>query len=961
MDLNEIKDKLLKDQSFENSFTVEFLVKDELLTIDCSQQGQDQTYAGQLNRQTSVSTILKDIALAATINSPPPTLNGLTVEIKHVSITIHSKKRNVVLEIGSSPEKPNVIICLGKTESDIEGQNWGTILGIEVNLPNAIDLSGIPLLGSIISPLEINKISLVIASEPLLPIDRIEKKYPRFLGDNVRPGLTLNASFRIGEKEYTFPILVKNQAPGVYSAAALVSNESQSELDIEIKGVIQVNQRFGSFHFLTLTFELDTQGSLKLIPEIVVDVSGFIIDLYRLIIAIPFNEPETNGITLEGLGVALKTKTLTISGTFLHTEKEAGELYAGKVSISLASQYSLTGLGAYAELNKEGGFGLFIFVLVGFPKIRVTKIVDIKGLAAGLGYNFDLKLPDVGLIQQFPFVAAAMGGDVFGSSRPSAGLAKLDTRIIPKADTYWLAAGIQFTAYKLIEGFGLLTIKWGEDLELALMGIAELKVPKTANNPIVFAQLATQLSFSTATGLMAVRTRLTDASYIFDPNCRIHGGYSFYLWFAGEHAGDFVMTLGGYHPRYSKPSHYPNEERLGFTWQIGSALSLKGGIYFALTPSAIMAGGELSATYRSGGLKAWFTAYANFLLSWKPFRYDIEVGISLGASYTFWALFGYITVSVSLGVRLHLWGPSFGGTATFKIIGISFSISFGADEPTGLPPIPWSEFVDSFLPSQPSNLLSQASNEPLVVSIQVVEGLLEHLSEQDNEDLSEQDNNDGINYIVDPASLVFVTQTNIPAKTAFFENQQLSENWTNDFGVGPCGAGADNFNSAHKIVIESDDPNDRNRFDLEPIITNSPKALWNPNPTEGWQQPNLNSPTSLIQDTLVGFTIKTKPSPGGQQVGPADIYTLQFNTERADAEFEWSVPEIAQDSFAPNGAIEQMQQTLNNCGVKAKRRSLIEALRRQQPEVEVEVDVTQLVKDADDYLLASPVLCSLGH
>ncbi|BAZ21035.1 hypothetical protein NIES4073_19130 [Kalymmatonema gypsitolerans NIES-4073] len=945
MDLNEIKDKLLKDQSFENSFTVEFLVKDELLTIDCSQQGQDQIYAGQLNRQTSVSTILKDIALAATINSPPPTLNGLTVEIKHVSITIDSIERNVVLEIGSSPGKPNVVISLGKTESSIEGQNWGTILGLEVNLPNAIDLSGIPLLGSIISPLEINKISLVIASEPLLPIAPIGE-YPIFLGDDVRPGLTLNASFIIGEKEYIFPILVKNQAPGVYSAAALVSNESQSELDIEIKGVIQVNQRFGSFHFLTLTFELDTQGSLKLIPEIVVDVSGFIIDLYRLIIAIPFNEPETNGITLEGLGVALKTKTLTISGTFLHTENEAGELYAGKVSISLASQYSLTGLGAYAELE-QGGFGLFIFALVGFPKIRVTKIVDIKGLAGGLGYNFDLKLPDVGLIQQFPFVAAAMGGDVFGSSRPSAGLAKLDTYIIPKADTYWLAAGIRFTAYKLIEGFGLLTIKWGEDLELALMGIAELKVPKTANNPIVFAQLATQLSFSTATGLMAVRTRLTDASYIFDPNCRIHGGYSFYLWFAGDHAGDFVMTLGGYHPRYSKPSHYPNEERLGFTWQIGSALSLKGGIYFALTPSAIMAGGELSATYKSGGLKAWFTAYANFLLSWKPFRYDIEVGISLGASYTFWALFGYITVSVSLSVRLHLWGPSFGGTATFKIIGISFTISFGADEPRGLPPIPWSEFVDSFLPSQPSN-------EPLVVSIQIVEGLLE--------DLSKQDNNDGINYIVDPASLVFVTQTNIPAKTAFFENQELPlpEDCSKAFGVGPCGAGADDFGSVHKIVIESDDPNDRNRFDLEPIVTNSPKALWNPNPTEGWQQPNLNSPT-LIEDTLVGFTIKTKPSPGGQTVGPADIYTLQFNTEPADAEFEWSVPEIAQGSFDPNGAIEQMQQTLNSAGVAAKRRSLIEALRRQQLEVEVEVDVTQLVEDADDYLLAPPVLCSLGH
>ena len=63
---------------------------------------------------------------------------------------------------------------------------------------------------------------------------------------------------------------------------------------------------------------------------------------------------------------------------------------------------------------------------------------------------------------------------------------------------------------------------------------------------------------------------MTPASFLYAGLCRITGGFAFYLWFEGEHEGDFVVSVGGYHPRFKKPDHYPVVPRLQLTYQIGA-------------------------------------------------------------------------------------------------------------------------------------------------------------------------------------------------------------------------------------------------------------------------------------------------------------------------------------------------------------------------------------------------------
>jgi hypothetical protein len=56
---------------------------------------------------------------------------------------------------------------------------------------------------------------------------------------------------------------------------------------------------------------------------------------------------------------------------------------------------------------------------------------------------------------------------------------------------------------------------------------------------------------------------LTSNSYVIDPNCRLTGGLAFFVWFkdqtdTGAKAGEFVFTLGGYHPAFKKPDYFPD-------------------------------------------------------------------------------------------------------------------------------------------------------------------------------------------------------------------------------------------------------------------------------------------------------------------------------------------------------------------------------------------------------------------
>ena len=121
----------------------------------------------------------------------------------------------------------------------------------------------------------------------------------------------------------------------------------------------------------------------------------------------------------------------------------------------------------------------------------------------------------------------------------------------------------------------------------------------------------------------------------------------------------------------AKPTHYPNPPRLGISWDLGGSIKITGEAYFAITPKRCMAGGRLVATLVLGPLRAWFEAFADFLINYRPFYFMADGGITVDVSCKVDLLLVSFTVSVEIGATLHLEGPPLCGRVHAMLISTS--------------------------------------------------------------------------------------------------------------------------------------------------------------------------------------------------------------------------------------------------------------------------------------------------
>ncbi len=201
-------------------------------------------------------------------------------------------------------------------------------------------------------------------------------------------------------------------------------------------------------------------------------------------------------------------------------------------------------------------------------------------------------------------------------------------------------------------------------VEIGVIGVARMAIPSD-DTALVSVELALKARYSSSEGVLSIQAQLTDNSYIFDQDCQLTGGFAYFMWFP---QGQFVLTLGGYNPHFTPPSQFPTVPQAWLPLELPGRGHLKGENYFALTNTCIMAGGRLEVTYGISCAYVWFTAYADFLISWDPFYYEIDIGISVGATFSigvcFFGACVSVSVTVSLGATLTIEGPPLHGSAT---------------------------------------------------------------------------------------------------------------------------------------------------------------------------------------------------------------------------------------------------------------------------------------------------------
>ncbi|MDW3191465.1 MAG: DUF6603 domain-containing protein [Cytophagales bacterium] len=767
---------------------------------------------------------------------------------------------------------------------------------------NGLDLSTIPVLGETIgsNPIKLDYQFLIpsgtFETDDLSNYNTmLPEGFPALPTENTLSGITINITLLIGDKTIplSLPISTRSTDDSTTSgtedstdnntenSTPIVADDAISETEggTESGTWFDIQKQLGPVYFDKIGLNF-SDSKLWFLIEASLTAAGLTISLDGLAIGSPLTSFDPT-FSLSGIGIDYSSGSTNIGGSFLATQDADGnDIYSGTATIT-ASSINISALGSYGSV--DGASSLFIYATVN-KALGGPSFFYVTGVAAAFGYNRELIMPAIEEVNEFPLVTTAMAGEAMpepGNEQTflTDALNALNAYIPPSEGQYFLAAGVAFTTYNMLDSFALLAVSFGNKFRIDIVGLSNMVLPSNSKDFILAEmQLALTASFVPDDGILQVTAQLTDGSYFLSPDCQLSGGFAFYSWFSGDYEGDFVLTIGGYHPDFNVPSHYPTVPRLGFDWQVDDSINLSGDAYFALCAHAFMVGGSFSAVYASGSFEASFNLGADFLISWQPYYYSASFYCSLGCDYTY-ELFGTHSISIELGADLAVAGPDFGGSASVKILIFTIKIKFGDqgnDEPN---PISYSEFKSGFLPAS-----SDDSSESEVGSINFTAGVIGQTS------------GDIVMDIVNPKDLVIATDSVIPAKSMKAkaatapDNDRISngeieislDDCDTDFGVAPMDLDDSGIEASEITVTVTREGLDVGEdFGYTPITKKMPTAVWG---TE--ISADING-DRYVENAVTGVQLIPQVTTKPGQTQPIDAANLAYDiTPVADA-FQW--------------------------------------------------------------------------
>ncbi|BCJ75230.1 hypothetical protein CS0771_47740 [Catellatospora sp. IY07-71] len=493
-----------------------------------------------------------------------------------------------------------------------------------------------------------------------------------------RPGHSLAVSLRAGPPPGPWWILVQRQLGPLYLERV---GFGSVEVDGEVRSISLLFD--GRVSIFGLTAAVD-QLSLTWLGGDVLDLSHWAADLM-------------------GLAVSADLSGVSLSGGMLKTigpprdPLPPGATATGPVSYvgMLLGRFGVYGLSVFGGYTDDAGNpSFFVFGALNGP-IGGPPAFFLTGIGGGLGINRGLRIPDdVARFAEFPFIQA-LDPAARPPADPMAELRRLTDYFPAQRGNFWFAAGISFNSFSLVDGIAVVAVSFGDGLEINLMGLARMALPRP-QAPLVSIELGLLARFSTREGLFIIRAALTDNSWLLYPEVRLTGGFAFATWWKGPLSGQFVLTLGGYHPDFHRDG-YPDVPRLGLMWRISDAIVIKGGVYFALTSEALMAGVDVEVSADFGWAWARIAFGAHGIVYFDPFWFEVMAYARISAGIEIDTWLGTISFSISLGARIKVWGPDFSGEATLEVGPCSFTVGFGSERRVEPRTLAWSEFVAKYL------------------------------------------------------------------------------------------------------------------------------------------------------------------------------------------------------------------------------------------------------------------------
>lgn len=385
-----------------------------------------------------------------------------------------------------------------------------------------------------------------------------------------------------------------------------------------------------------------------------------------------------------GLGVSLDTPVFT-GGGYLFFDKDKGE-YAGAVELSFLNLFAVSAIGIINSKMPDGkpGTSVLFIVSVEFGTgIALGFGFFLSGLGGILGIHRTIKVERLrdgvrtGTIQNilFPKDIIANINKILTDIKEVFPIQRDQFVIGPMAAITW---GVP-TILRVDLG---IVIEFSSPTKFGVLGVLRVILPDE-NAALIKIQVAFLGLIDFEKGMLSFDASLFDSKVL---TFGLEGDMVLRIGWGAK--PDFVLSVGGFHPRFSPPTHLqiPTMKRLTLKILSGNPrLTLT--CYFAVTSNTVQFGAGIDFYFGVAGFKVVGEFGFDVLFQFSPFRFIADARARL-------AVKAGSTTILSLSLEFTLEGPTpwrAKGTAKFKIlffsVKVKFDVTWGDKKDTTLPDI----------------------------------------------------------------------------------------------------------------------------------------------------------------------------------------------------------------------------------------------------------------------------------
>jgi hypothetical protein len=385
-----------------------------------------------------------------------------------------------------------------------------------------------------------------------------------------------------------------------------------------------------------------------------------------------------------GIGLSVEAKGVLTGGGFLFRD-DSQHLYAGAMQLSLHEQITLKAFGLIATRMPDGrrGYSLIVFITAeDFRPIPLGLGFMLLGIGGMIGVNrtFDQDVLRQGL-KNGTLATLLFPRDPVGNA--PALIRSLASAFPARRGSYLLGlvAKISWFNPTLVLMDLALILEFGSRERLLALGRISARLP-SADNDLVRLNMEAMGVIDFDAGTAAIDAVLMDSrlahKFPITGSAALRAGFG-----AGP---SFVLSVGGFNPRFAPPAGVPALERVAIALSSGNNPRLLCEAYFAITSNTVQFGARAALYASAAGFSVEGDVGFDVLVQIAPLHFIADFHARLQLKRGSHNLF-----MVSLAGALE--GPRplrVSGKATFEILWWDFSVHFDTTlvhgEPPPLPP-----------------------------------------------------------------------------------------------------------------------------------------------------------------------------------------------------------------------------------------------------------------------------------